>query len=295
MIICQFTLYPRYPTVPFKRVTTFDYETNSMKLLHPGTSQGRVQCLVEGIFTVVLSDVYEPSRPNHLIDLNDSVSLEMIWVEPGTFTMGSPTSEPGRDVDENEVQVSLTSGYFLGKYELTQAQYQAVMEGNEENLSTTPSQYGGNPHRPVEQVSWNDMLVFLERLNELEADNLPHGYRVCLAHRSTGEYACRAGTSTIYSWGDEINASHANYSVSGMGESTDVGLYSPNPWGFYDMHGNVWELPRDWYEANRTESVLHNPTGPATGSYKMRKGGSFYNGSNDQRSATRGNPHRANL
>ena len=128
-----------------------DYESGSSLSIRI-QAKDEYNATIEGIFTVVLSDIYEPSRANHLIDLNDSVSLDMIWVEPGTFTMGSPTSEAGRGTGETETQVTLTRGFYLGKYEVTQAQYEAVMTDNNANLSPTPSNYTGSD-LPVEQVS----------------------------------------------------------------------------------------------------------------------------------------------
>ena len=98
--------------------------------------------------TLNVTDVYEPSQPPHTVQ--SASNLEMIWVEPGTFTMGSPTSETGRTTDETEHNVTLTKGFYLGKYEVTQAQYEAVMTGNASGLSPTPSHFGGNPNRPVE-------------------------------------------------------------------------------------------------------------------------------------------------
>ena len=136
--------------------------------------------------TVNITDVYEPSKANHLVDLNASVSLEMIWVEPGTFTMGSPTSEPGRSTNEAEHNVTLTKGFYLGKYEVTQAQYKAVMTGNSNGLSATPSQYSSNDNRPVEKVSRDDAQVFLTRLNAAEqtAGRLPIGWSYILPTES---------------------------------------------------------------------------------------------------------------
>jgi formylglycine-generating enzyme required for sulfatase activity len=139
------------------------------------------------------------SQPNHNVDLNSTVNLEMIWVEPGTFTMGSPTGEPGRLSSETEHNVTLTKGFYLGKYEVTQAQYEAVMTGNTNSLSATPSQYSGNPNRPVEKVSWDDAQIFLTRLNSAEqtAGRLPAGWAYVLPTESQWEYACRAGTTTV--------------------------------------------------------------------------------------------------
>ena len=111
--------------------------------------------------TAAIQPIYTPSQPNHTVDLNASVNLEMIWVEPGTFIMGSPTrSETGEHSNETEHNVTLTKGFYLGKYEVTQAQYEAVMTGNSNSLSATPSNGPGNPNRPVEKVSWNDAASF---------------------------------------------------------------------------------------------------------------------------------------
>ena len=132
----------------------------------------------------------------------------MLWVQPGTFILGSPVRKVMRD--EAEHNVTLTQGFYLGKYEVTQAQYEAVMTGNSNGLSATPSQFTGN-NRPVEKVSWNDIQVFLSRLNALEAANLPAGWTYVLPTEAQWEYACRAGTTTAYSWGNDINSSRANY------------------------------------------------------------------------------------
>ena len=206
-----------------------------------------------------------------------SISMEMIFCPPGTFTMGSPTTETGRGTDETEHNVSLTKGFYLGKYEVTQAQYQAVMTGNTDSLSATPSEWPNNPNRPVEKVSWADAQIFLTRLNTQQSANIPAGWAYVLPTESQWEYACRAGTTTMYSWEDDINATRANYSVSGLSQTRDVGYYAANPWGFFDMHGNVWEWTADWYQAAYpTGNPVVDPTGPASGSYRVLRGGSWY-------------------
>jgi formylglycine-generating enzyme required for sulfatase activity len=210
----------------------------------------------------------------HNADLNASVQLQMLWVEPGTFTMGSPTSETGRETDETEHNVSLTKGFYLGKYEVTQAQYEAVMTGNTDGLNATPSEWPNNPNRPVEKVSWADAQIFLTRLNTQQSANIPAGWAYVLPTESQWEYACRAGTSTRYSWGNDINATRANYSVSGLSQTRDVGYYAANPWGFFDMHGNVWEWVYDW-KANYLTGAQTDPEGPASGSYRVARGGSW--------------------
>ena len=218
------------------------------------------------------------ARQTHTADLNATVQLEMLWVEPGTFTMGSPTTETGRGTIETEHDVSLTKGFYLGKYEVTQAQYEAVMSGNTNSLSATPSNWPNNPNRPVEKVSWDDVQIFLTRLNASEqaAGRLPSGWSYVLPTESQWEYACRAGTTTAYSWGDTIDGSKANYSISGLSQTTDVGQYAANPWGFFDMHGNVYEWTADWYGATYpTGNPVVDPTGPASGSYRVQRGGSW--------------------
>ena len=221
------------------------------------------------------------------VDLNATVALDMLWVPAGTFTMGSPTSESGRGSNENEHNVSLTKGFYLGKYEVTQAQYEAVMTGNTNGLSATPSEWPGNPNRPVEKVSWDDAQVFLTRLNAQQAANLPAGWSYVLPTESQWEYACRAGTTTAYSWGATIASSNANYNDS-IGQTTDVGQYAANSWGFYDMHGNVWEWTADRYQAAYpTGNPVIDPTGPASGSNRVRRGGSWSNDGTYLRSAKR--------
>jgi formylglycine-generating enzyme required for sulfatase activity len=230
------------------------------------------------------------------VDLNSTVDLEMIWVEPGTFTMGSPTTEVGRNNDETEHNVTLTKGFYLGKYEVTQAQYQAVMTGNTETNSTghvisaTPSNWHGNPSRPVERVSWDDIQVFLDRLNDQQSGNIPTGWEYVLPTESQWEYACRAGTTTMYSWGNDINSTLANYLNSGPGQTTEAGQYTSNPWGFFDMHGNVWEWTADGYGTYPTGNPVIDPTGETSVSNRVRRGGGWED--NDgalQRSARRVN------
>ena len=121
---------------------------------------------------------------------------------------------------------------------MTQAQYEAVMTGNSDSLSAKPSTGQTTPTVPVEKVSWDDIQKFLTRLNAQEAGNIPEGWAYVLPTEAQWEYACRAGTTTAYSWGDTITTSDANYNNT-IGQTTDVGQYSANPWGFFDMHGNV--------------------------------------------------------
>ena len=134
---------------------------------------------------------------NRSVDLNATVAMDMLWVPAGTFTMGSPTTEAGRQSDrEDEHNVSLTKGFYLGKYEVTQAQYEAVMTGNTDELKCNAESMAEQPESPVEKVSWADAQIFLTRLNAQQSANIPAGWAYVLPTESQWEYACRAGTTT---------------------------------------------------------------------------------------------------
>jgi sulfatase modifying factor 1 len=208
------------------------------------------------------------------------LGLEMLWVKHGTFTMGSPVSEAERDDDEIQNQVTLTKGFYLGKYEVTQAQWERVMGNN-------PS-YSKGADRPVEQVSWNDAVEFCKKLTEMEkkAGRVPQGMSYQLPTEAQWEYACRAGTTTRYSWGDSISSKNASYDRYLHEETTPVGKYPANPWGFHDIHGNVWEWCSDWYGGYPSGSVT-NPIGQASGWYRVKRGGSWIHDGAYLRSANR--------
>ena len=236
-----------------------------------------------------------PLNSSKTWSVSSASDLEMIWVEPGTFMMGSPENESERDTDETLHQVTLTNGFYLGKYEVTQAQYERVMNaqrGNEFFISSsTPSHFTGNPNRPVENITWWSTWKFLHILNVLESDKLPEGWAYVLPTEAQWEYACRAGTTTAYSWGDSISPSDANYNywnTAFPGHTQDVGLYNPNPWGFYDMHGNVSEWCEDSYGDYPKRSVTE-PLGMSTDLGVQRGGGyvSDRDGGSYLRSASR--------
>jgi formylglycine-generating enzyme required for sulfatase activity len=233
-----------------------------------------------------MSQQFQIVAPHISVDLNSSVILDMIWVEPGMFTMGSPTTEANRLSDETEHNVTLTKGFYLGKYEVTQAQYEAVMSGNTDGLSATPSSWPNNPNRPVERVSHDDIQIFLSRLNNQQSGNIPTGWAYVLPTESQWEYACRAGTTTMYSWGDDINATRANYD-SNLGQTSNVGNYAANPWGFFDMHGNVLEWTADWYGTYPAGNPVIDPTGEASGSHRVTRDGSWGSDGTGLRSAKR--------
>ena len=191
-------------------------------------------------------------------------------------------SEDGRFDNETQHRVTLTKGYWLGKYEVTQRQWQSVMGSN-------PSNFKGD-NLPVENVSWDDCQMFIARVN----NQLNCGAR--LPTEAEWEYACRAGMTTAYFWGSALNGDRANCdgnypcgtTVKGSyrERTMPVGSYAANAWGFCDMHGNVWEWCNDWYEAYPAGSVT-DPMGPASGVYRVLRGGGWSYVARRCRSASR--------
>ena len=212
--------------------------------------------------------------------------IEMIWVPAGSFQMGSPFNSPVRIMDEKPHNVELTRGFYLGKYEITQRQYALVMEDNVQDLKPLPSRFQG-PSLPVEQVSWKDVQEFCARLTYLERrdQRLNKGWAYCLPTEAEWEYACRGGTATLYSWGNEIFLKNAAYRES-AGKTRLIGQFPSNPWGFFDMHGNVWEWVDDWYGDYSTDDQT-DPEGALSGTNKVLRGGSWANLGTNLRAAGR--------
>ena len=209
-----------------------------------------------------------------IMTLPGGTTIEMVKVQAGSFMMGSPEDERGRFGDEKQHRVTLTKDYWLGKYEVTQRQWQAVMGGS------NPSWYKRGGNYPVENMTWDDAKKFCDRLNNLFAGKLPRGYRFDLPTEAQWEYACRAGTTTALNNGKDLTSIEGCcrnldnvgwYKNRGM-KTNVVGGKLPNAWGLYDMHGNVWEWCRDWYGPYGGDAI--DPTGPARGSIRVRRGGS---------------------
>jgi len=168
----------------------------------------------------------------------DALPLEMLWVENGTFLMGSPPTEEGRSTTlEERFQLTLTDGFWLGKYPVTQSQWQYVMDSNQSHFQE------GGTNRPVENVDWSDSLAFCESLNLRFRDELPAQYRFSLPTEGHWEYACRAGTTTPHYNGttEKELGEIAWYSKNSNNSTQPVGQKKPNAWGFHDMLGNVGE------------------------------------------------------
>ena len=259
--------------------------------------------------------------------LSGDVPLEMVHIRAGSFMMGSPLSEEGRYDDEKQHKVTLTKDFWLGRYPVTQGQWQAVMGTTllDQANKAHPGEgekYIGNKggDYPMYYVSWEDAMEFCGRLTERERSSgrLPEGYEYTLPTESQWEYACRAGTGTaLYSGGIRIlgerNApaldgiawygGNSSVGYEGVGWDTEgwpdkqypggfagprlVGRKSPNAWGLYDMLGNVWEWCRDWYGAYPDGNAT-DPVGPSSGSYRVGRGGSWNGDARRCRSAYRG-------
>ena len=214
----------------------------------------------------------EPGKP-----FTNSIGMKLVYIPPGEFMMGSPSKELQRGSDEGpQHQVKITSGFYMGTTEVTQFQYEQIMNKN-------PSHFKGQ-NNPVEMVSWYDVVEFCKKLSEKEGKT----YR--LPTEAEWEYACRAGTTTPFYTGETISTDQANYDGNyfyGNGakgvcrkRTIDVGSFPPNAFGLYDMHGNVKEWCQDWYDGNYySTSPTTDPQGPFPGFDRMRviRGGSWCN------------------
>jgi formylglycine-generating enzyme required for sulfatase activity len=193
----------------------------------------------------------------------NSIGMKFVWIPPGNFIMGSPKEESGRQpfgFDETQHKVTLTKGFYMGVYTVTQEQWQEVMANN-------PSSSRGEKNLPVEMVSWDDCQEFIKKLRE--KDKMP--YR--LPFEAEWEYACRAGTTTPFYFGETISPEQANYGDS-KGKTTPVGSFPANAFGLHDMHGNVWQWCQDWAGDYPHRDVV-DPQGPEKGNDRVFRGGSF--------------------
>ncbi|MGM3309631.1 SUMF1/EgtB/PvdO family nonheme iron enzyme [Anabaena sp. WFMT] len=218
-------------------------------------------------------------------NLGNGVILEMAQIPGGTFLMGSPESEEGRRSWESPQHEVTVPSFFMGKYQLTQKQYQAVMGNN-------PSDFKGE-NRPVENVSWNDAVTFCQRLSQKTGKNYT------LPSEAQWEYACRAGTTTPFYFGESITLDLVNYrghypyasaprcEHRQQTTTTDVGSFPPNAFGLYDMHGNVWEWCLDDWVDYYNNAPTDGSAVTISSDRKLLRGGSWFYSAGDCRSANR--------
>jgi formylglycine-generating enzyme required for sulfatase activity len=219
-------------------------------------------------------------------EITNSIGMKLVLIPKGTFMMGSPESEEGHQENESQHEVTISKDYYLGAFEVTQTQYQTVTGNN-------PSCYQGalvgnqNADLPVENVSWDDAVEFCKKLSDLpEEKKAGRVYR--LPTEAQWEYACRAGSKTIYSFDDEegLLPEYGWFKRNSSQRTHTVGLLEPNAWGLYDMHGNVWEWCSDWY-GEYPKNAVSDPIGPTMGTDCVNRGGCWLYQAASCRSASR--------
>jgi formylglycine-generating enzyme required for sulfatase activity len=210
-------------------------------------------------------------------DFTNSIGMRLVLISKGKFQMGAPIKEKNRWKDEVQHEVTISKDYYLSVTQVTQGQYEKV-------TGTNPSRFQGkkisadSDNHPVEQVSWEDVVEFCKKLSELpEEKKAGRVYR--LPSEAEWEYACRAGSNTAYCFGNEKYSlsDYAWFADNSSYQTHPVGEKKPNAWGLYDMHGNVWELCRDWYDYY-IEGAVIDPSGPTVGRISYDE---YYYGAND--------------
>lgn len=250
------------------------------------------------LFFVTVTIIISVSAPVLSVEntFTNALGIEFVLIPSGTFNMGSPPNERFRSDSEVLHPVTISRPFYMQTTEVTLKQWHSLMK---------PRMMGfrkGTDNMPVTRVSWFDCMEFIKRLNKLGQGR----YR--LPTEAEWEYAAKAGTSTAYSWGDTIDCDKAMYGnnslkndecqlyIQSLGLQIDqpaqVKSYRPNPWGLYDMYGNVWEWCMDWY-GNYGTSPVTDPMGPESGTMRIRRGGSWFGYGDSCRSSNRSSGHPA--
>lgn len=250
------------------------------------STAGNVLRSVRSLDDGSVGNVYELKLPG-------GVTMKFCYCPPGKFQMGSSEGENGRLADEDQVGVEISKGFWIAQTECTQAQWLAVMEINPSRIIA--------PTRPVENMTWGECQDFPIKCNLLKT--VPRGWQMALPTEAQWEYACRAGTTSLYSFGNDASQLHryGNFADKtssmlsgdrnqddGMGDcSAKVARYVANPWGLYDMHGNVSEWCMDWYGESLPKGK--DPKGAISGVVRVHRGGSWRHDASGCRSASRHN------
>jgi len=248
--------------------------------------------------TILMQNIFIPSQIQAFEKVfRNSLGMEFVLIPAGTFIMGSPSNEPKRGYSEVRHQVVISKSFYMQTTEVTLKQWRALMG----KKFFSKKNVMGN--MPVARVSWHDCIRFIKKLNAMSQ----WSYR--LPTEAEWEYACRAGSSTVYSWGNTIDCGKAMYSNNslksgdcldyakkrglGVNSPAPVKSYPPNAWGLYDMHGNVWEWCQDWF-GDYSASAIVNPVGPYSETKRIRRGGSWFKHGHSCRSANRNFGHPTN-
>ncbi len=241
-------------------------------------------------------------------EITNSIGMKLVLIPQGTFTMGSPLEQQGAGIDELPREVTISQDYYLGAFEVTQAQFEQVMGNNpsafqgEKAVQRIPANKDPQTGRtveeekviaietgnhPVERISWDDAVEFCQRLSELPEEKAARRvYR--LPTEAEWEYACRAGNEDSYGFGNDVEllTDYGWYDGNSGGRPQPVGLKKPNAWGLYDMHGNVWEWCSDWL-GEYPQGAVTDPRGPQEGSNRVYRGGSYRGWAENCRAANR--------
>jgi formylglycine-generating enzyme required for sulfatase activity len=222
-----------------------------------------------------------PEGQPHIVS---DINMKMVWISPGKFIMGSPTSEPGHQPHEEDLhEVVISKGYWIGQFEVTQAQFEHV-------LDTNPSKFK-DPNIPVHKVNWHEAMYFCETLTEHERfiNRLPDTWKFTLPTESQWEYACRADTKTIFHFGNESHRleQYGWFASNSADGPKPVGMKKPNNWGIYDLHGNMGEWCFDWYGKTYPPHGSVDPITEKGSSFKVFRGGTYTDIPNRSRSAYR--------
>jgi len=283
-----------YPTLSLTGQTGTVYSIQYASELSPANPwSDRTLVQVQGGRTLWTdpSPLTSSQRFYRAVSVAPPADTNLVFIQPGTFTMGSPTNEALRFADETQHLVTISRGFWMGKYLVTQGDYLAVV-GSNPSYFTPTNGYSQDLTRPVEQVHWSDATNYCALLTarELAAGRIPTNYAYRLPTESEWEYACRAGTTTAFYLGSGLSSGHANFwgqheydASTGqinnpvgiyLQKTTPVGSYAPNAWGLFDMIGNVWEWCQDWY-ATYPNGPATDPQGPASGANRVARGGDW--------------------
>jgi formylglycine-generating enzyme len=206
----------------------------------------------------------------------NQVSQRFRWIEPGEFRMGSPTSDRSKEKKESRRLIRITKGFWFAETACAQEFWTAVRpldQARQFSYTRKNPSYFTDPNCPVEQVSWTDVNEFIDDLN-IQVPSLT----ARLPTEAEWEYGCRAGSETLFTFGDKAENNSMNFQDTNINTTVNVRRFHPNRWGLYQMHGNVWEWCKDWYETFKTvtpDVVESNPEGPPDADTHSLRGGSY--------------------